>query len=494
MKTSIKDLAEELLEQICEAIPLRYNSTQEDIVKDLCNLRLVSRQLRYAPDPVLFREVPLNARKKRILSFLDATTFAQFKEKNQAIFRYCKVLKIQFGKDADADGVGRIKMVGMSNDFIPGVLSGLQQVESVEWTVEPADPCPLIVSALSALPNLKTLLLIFSGTPYHDLSLLDIPSLERLLLSGVADQRFCERIIEQASVLLARGSLTHLAINGASFSTARASVLLPLPKATEPTTQVSRLRQLQLQHCGLRFKGRPQFGSLTHLEVQHRYHQAVASIWTLLKQADIRLKVIVVDTLPFPLIQYLKTYSGLERFSYLPEPGIHGWGGLVMNAAAEESDEDVFYGSILPLHHDTITSLALSSFTPQNWEGKNSYTSALVKCVNLTNLSLTVDVANIGNDPVHLRQLLGTLLTFGRLEAVAILWTIADYRLKASEALYVWGIERNIMEYPLPSLNAFKISTIKNFFQPERKDNGYRWTAAPTAKVTGVAARFGWSL
>jgi hypothetical protein len=90
--------------------------------------------------------------------------------------------------------------------------------------------------------------------------------------------------------------------------------------------------------------------------------------------------------------------------------------------------------------------------------------------------------------------MLGLLLTFDRLEAVAILWTVGDFRLKGSETLYVWGIERNIMEYPLPSLNAFKISTIKNFFQPERKENGYRWAATPTAKVTGTAARFGWIL
>jgi hypothetical protein len=266
------------------------------------------------------------------------------------------------------------------------------------------------VSALRSLPNLKTLLLIFNGTPFHDLSLLDLPTIERLVLSGTADQRFCERIIEQASVLLERGSLTHVAINGASFSTPPGRILLPLPKATDPTAQVPRLQKLQLSQCGLRFRGRPYLASLTHLEVQHRYHQGLASIWTLLKQADVQLKVIVVDTMPFPLVQYLKSYSGLERFSYLPDATMGGWGGpfMNMNVLAEQPDEDIFYGSILPLHHDTITSLSLSSLTPKSWDEKHSQTSVLVRCVNLTNLSLTVDVASIGNDTTSLVRLVFT--------------------------------------------------------------------------------------
>ena len=97
-------------------------------------------------------------------------------------------------------------------------------------------------------------------------------------------------------------------------------------------------------------------------------------------------------------------------------------------------------------------------------------------------------------DRIFQSQMLGSLLTFAHLEAVVILWTVSDFRLKGSEALYVWGIERNIMEYPLPSLKAFKISTLKNFFQPEYKDVGYRWFASPTAKITGTAARFGWTV
>ena len=101
---------------------------------------------------------------------------------------------------------------------------------------------------------------------------------------------------------------------------------------------------------------------------------------------------------------------------------------------------------------------------------------------------------HIDSNFVSQRQMLGTLLKLGHLEAVVILWTVSDYRLKGSESLYVWGIERNIMEYPLPSLKAFKISTIKNFFRPEFKDGGYRWIASPTAKITGSAARFGWTL
>lgn len=113
-------------------IAFPYNSTLAEIKKDLCNLRLTCQQTRNQPIPHLFRDLTLDAQKRRLLSFLSTSAEIQrYIDEHSIVFRYARILRIRFGSNPGG-GWTQIKMPGMSGSFLVPILSAFQSVQSIE--------------------------------------------------------------------------------------------------------------------------------------------------------------------------------------------------------------------------------------------------------------------------------------------------------------------------------------------------------------------------
>ncbi|KAG2015281.1 hypothetical protein CC2G_008567 [Coprinopsis cinerea AmutBmut pab1-1] len=490
MKTTLTDLAPELIERICAEVAFQYNATPEDIKDNLRHLRLVCRQLKYPPEIYLFRDVTLDARKKRRLSFVPEAQVQDHIDDNGSIFRFCKVLRIKFGCNSKKEWTAtQIKMPGMSDAFLVPVLSAFQQVRSVEWHVESADPSPQIITALRSLPLLKTLLLHFIGIPFHDFPLPTLSSLHKLSISNIRDGRYVQEILTQVSFMLVSNPyLTHLSLDFSS-NTDR-SIRFPFPSFPKPTPEnpfPCKLEYLRFRGCGFKFRGRPQLGCLTYLDIDHTTFPSNTNIWAILGDT-VKLRTIIVDSIPATLATYLQSYSGLEKL-ILRAPKKRHWG-----EAQGGCDREMFYKKVLPLHKESIVALALYNLSPVYWSTVDEYTSVLLECKNLEALSVDVSLEHIGGHVRNLPEMLTNLLTFPLLRSVGLYWT-SDLRFTGDHQLYVWGIERNIMEFELPhDRDIFRISTIRNFFEPTLLEGRHRWGATPVKPVSGIAIDLGWVL
>ncbi|KAJ2918336.1 hypothetical protein MD484_g2117, partial [Candolleomyces efflorescens] len=531
MKTTFTSLAQELIEEICaqvrHRIP-RYTLGAEPI-DDLCNLRLTCQQARNPPIPYLFRDVTLDAQKRRSLSFLSTGAEIQrYVEEHFIVFHYARVLRIRFGSSSGASnnaGWKQIKMPGMSDSFLVPILSTFQFVKSVEWTVESPDPCPQIIDALSTLPDLTTLILHFNGSPFHDITLSKLNHLQRLSVSNTTDDRFTGDLLNQISQYMeTKATLTNVSIEttatGLRFPFP-AGPRPPVPAATEAATEPSNsqtdpaaattpsaptppapapscpIQFLRIHGCGFRFKSRPNLSTLTTLEIYHRGIPANASIWTILQGANVKLKRIVVDSIPLPLLTYLKTYSGLEKLAISIPPASrnqhqnHEWEWEHMSSHIDHHD---FYEKVIGRHHDTLESLSLYKLSPVgNWDIRmEADVETLLRCSRLSTLSIDFDVTDLNKVAIRLANLLAIALQLDHLRLLAINWVVTHNK---DISLERWGLERNIVEYPIPRPAVFKISTGLNVFEPRLKGDGKRrWQQVTIKPVGDIAMGLGWVL
>ncbi|RXW23680.1 hypothetical protein EST38_g2145 [Candolleomyces aberdarensis] len=442
------------------------------------------------------------------------------------VFRYARVLRIRFGSNSGASnnaGWKQIKMPGMSDSFLVPILSAFQLVKSAEWMVESPDPCPQIIDALSTLPGLTTLILHFNGSPFHDFSLIKLDYLQQLSISNTKDARFTEDLFTQISQYMeTKATLTHISIETTAPGLRFPFPAQPRPPApasieaadappdsvidaaaapaasplTQQTTPSSPIQFLRIHGCGFRFKSRPQLSTLTTLEIYHNQIPTNASIWTILQSANVKLKRIVVDSVPLPLIAYLKSYAGLEKLA-ISVPAAsrnhhnHEWEWEHMNGHVDRSD---FYEKVIGRHHDTLESLSLYKFSPVgDWDAQmDADVETLLRCSRLSTLSIDFDVSDLSKVSMRLSNLLSTALQFDDLRLLAINWVTTQNK---DISLERWGLERNIVEYHIPRQAVFKISTGLNLFEPKVKGDGKRRWQQVTIKAGGdIAMGLGWVL
>jgi hypothetical protein len=296
--------------------------------------------------------------------------------------------------------------------------------------VESPDPCPQIIDALSTLPDLTTLVLHFNGSPFHDISLTKLDYLRRLSVSNTTDDRFTGDLFTQISQYMeTKATLTHVSIettaSGLRFPFPT-SPRPPVPAVTEaatapsgseidaaptspptpPTVPSCPIQFLRIHGCGFRFKSRPNLSTLTTLEIYHREIPANASIWTILQNANVKLKRIVVDSIPIPLLTYLKSYSGLEKLAISIPPARnhhqnHEWEWQHMSGHIDHGD---FYEKVIGRHHDTLESLSLYKLSPVgDWDARmEADVETLLRCSRLSTLSIDFDVTDLNKVAIRL--------------------------------------------------------------------------------------------
>ncbi|KAF6746796.1 hypothetical protein DFP72DRAFT_1076122 [Ephemerocybe angulata] len=498
MRTTLTSLAPELIEEICAKVQESYSSTLAEIKRDLRNLRLVCQQTRTPPEHYLFRDITLDA---------------QAIAKDTTIFRNARVLRLQFGSAESTKGWNQIKMDGMSDAFVVPILSAFRSVKSVEWRVESADPCPQILDALSTLPEMTTLILHFNRVPFHDFTLLKLPRLKRLAILNTLEQNFTKTLLQEITELLETyTTLTHVAIDTKfPFSPDGPRFRFPKPPsapasvptegdALEATTgdepgplQGPALQSLRLHGCGFVFKARPYLSTLTTLEVQNEDYPSNRTIWASLYHVEnVKLKSIVVDSLHPFLIQYLQSYSGLEKLIFTePKDRAEFIGPIPPQHQAELGSMDAdFYTKIVPLHQDSLQSLSLYHLSPSDWRPSDSKTAALLRCSKLSTLSIDFSCNNLSTLPVRLKRVLSTLLKFEALRFLAINLVTSG----GDTSLGRWGVEGGIMDYPVPREGAFKISTGTCFFVPTLDGDRRRWRKVPFKAAPDMAIQLGWVL
>ncbi|KAF8161501.1 hypothetical protein B0H34DRAFT_382189 [Crassisporium funariophilum] len=160
------------------------------------------------------------------------------------------------------------------------------------------------------------------------------------------------------------------------------SMILGVPKEQNP------FRRLAFQ--GRNIITKHTLSHLRHVSALSMSELAVSkydNIWQILSAARIYLKDISVDTMDQHLVNYLMSYSGLEKFSIV----YSRW-----SPVTESNPEAVqFYADALPRHRNSLTCLVISSTTPTNWCITGEYMSLVLKCRRLKELSVTLDFDEI---------------------------------------------------------------------------------------------------
>ncbi|KAH6910253.1 hypothetical protein BKA70DRAFT_1399205 [Coprinopsis sp. MPI-PUGE-AT-0042] len=423
------DLAQKLLEEICALIT---QSPNRDIRRDLCNLRSACRGLRYPFNSVLFQKISMT---QRLLPTMEGESEDELRDTYQDVFHHAKALKIE------------LDFNGLAADALLSLLTEQATVTSVTWIVTEKDSYSRLVSGISSLPRFKALRLRYFPQDTCTLPdgplLLTFSKIERLTPIG---PHYPTALFGQASTLIIDGSLTHLSIDDPIGST---SEFFTFPSFPPPTPDDMRAWRPRI------------FRGLTHLEARGVHYRGHETIWKTVGQNQLRLKTIATDRITSWLITYLLTYSGLEHLEYLPqlEP-MRTWNG------AQPAERHAFYSQVLPLHLESITGLTLSWITPQVWAE-----------------------SDLG------KKMLSILLRLKRLHSVVIVWVIVgEWSIRSHlEMSEIGDVEDGILDYQLPSLDAFKILTKKTFFQPRFHDDGYRWMAEPTIACVDSSSSDDWT-
>lgn len=237
-------------------------------------------------------------------------------------------------------------------------LANHQHLSLLRLSVEPTDNQDTLVPPLELIgTNLRKLSILCSKTMFQAL----VPSLRKLILNSP--------------------NMTALALSGIfSFQDVRIDRLLE--GLTEP-----RLESLQVEGWHLTslhnfpvhlrslscLRMTDQFSSETHLPQE---------FWNLLRTERVKLKVLEINHVNEAQVAYLASYSGLEELTY---PSLHR-----TFSVDPESCADSVFGTVLPMHFMTLTSLAIRPRYAGRWCVEEHNLRVLSQCSHLRFLSLCV--------------------------------------------------------------------------------------------------------
>ncbi|PPR03425.1 hypothetical protein CVT24_012694 [Panaeolus cyanescens] len=121
--------------------------------------------------------------------------------------------------------------------------------------------------------------------------------------------------------------------------------------------------------------------------------QSLEEFWRLVTQHQLRLQRIAVDIVPHSLVDYLKSYEGLESFKLCSsnDPGINQSIFDYIEATAAQ-----FYDEALDNHYSTLQLLDLNLAFEDKWCFRRTYTSTIAKCKSLKFLGLGLGFGQLG--------------------------------------------------------------------------------------------------
>ncbi|KAF7324965.1 DUF3844 domain-containing protein [Mycena kentingensis (nom. inval.)] len=246
------------------------------------------------------------------------------------------------------------------NRFVPLVLAALEDVHTVKWTTHDNDPAGLrdiILDALLRFPLRELALVLRHGDPFKGMERL-APALRAVRRLKITD----------------------------SFARSLHSSNAPLMALFAGCTQ-----------------------HLSSLELAIPTPMESADVWLDLKARAIHLRELTIHYMTAPLLEYLASYSGLERLT-LTYPD-HG----------TESTAVAFYARVVPAHAHTLRAFSSRSNYPSAWSFRASGAPAFIQLTALQTLTITLNARTIPGD---LAVLLHTLPQLTNLESLFLWFTV----------------------------------------------------------------------
>jgi hypothetical protein len=244
---------------------------------------------------------------------------------------------------------------------------------------------------LSALPLLKDFCIKFGGqrpNPFL-LALRKFSGLEKLTLRNEYNKIFLpsEIIDDLAQVIANSPLLSHLEAN-VDFSKTSVSFheFLRLVSKQELSPGKPPLTHLALGRVKLSVDATtlPFLRFLTSLDISTSSGELNSELWKGLKDARIRLPNLKTDIVTSTFIDYLTSYSGLQKLTLNLRIIPHD-----TELGTTEQVHDLFHLA-LPRHEDSLTVLSINAGSAMRWCICPDFLSPLYTCQNLVKLGLSV--------------------------------------------------------------------------------------------------------
>ncbi|KAF4610918.1 hypothetical protein D9613_006547 [Agrocybe pediades] len=299
-------------------------------------------------------------------------------------------------------------------------ICSLRKVREVWWHVGQNDPewaQIVVMDSLTSLPFLEELKISLGGGSASAVKLEQLTGLRKITITGSAiDYR--RDVVHGLRTLISNSpSLTHLDV-GCNYRSddSQISTLHDLLGAVPSETPLKlshltlrgwcvRLDEETLPHLrsleSLSLSSNIDWQALSHLDLDEASRDALlertgnwcsssAEIWDTLREERIRLKEICTDEVNDALLEYLASYSRLERLT------------LSSATADTASKSDAlaikFYREVLPSHAESLVSLDVSPVYEGKWCFGKHNASSLLQCVRLANLKIHINSEEIDRD------------------------------------------------------------------------------------------------
>lgn len=418
-------------------------------LKDFASIRLACRRLNQVVEPLFFRDIVINCDSRYFSITQVKTQLAALANKQCPARRYSKRLTIfslspggYKGRADLGNAVQENPMFAELDEYIKSALDALVSLKSVSWHFRNADPYKIVVASLSALPLLKDVCIKFEGqtpNPFH-LPLRKFSGLEKLALCNRYGKILLpsEIIDELVQVIANSPLLSHLEVT-VHFCKPSISFheFLRLASTQELSPRKPLLTHLALDTVKLCIDATtlPFLRSLTSLDISTSPGEPNSELWEGLKGAKIHLTNIKTDIVTSTFIDYLTSYSGLQKLTLnlrmMPRDTEFG---------TTEHVYDLFHLA-LPRHEDSLTVLSINAPGAIRWCIRPDLLSPLYTCQNLVELGLFVDV-KVADE--------GDVESFGVTDMVA---SAANFRQLSILQIFpagpisVWGCGTGLLRY-----------------------------------------------
>ncbi|PPQ68237.1 hypothetical protein CVT24_005045 [Panaeolus cyanescens] len=289
-----------------------------------------------------------------------------------------------------------------SKHTLISALSSLPNIQSVWWSITLADlhaSCE-VGAVISSYSQLKTLDLYF----YH-CAHMSIPAIQLIgelesfkvayhEVSGASEVNW-KSLDDIAQVISQSPGLRKLAISLSANQSGYLDQLLCYPSIKD--TRKLRLRTMELRDCIPSLNLLPHFHHLRNLSVlmrirlsqpeMIRYKTASREFWSMASNAGITLNRITVDYVPKDLIEYLKSYRGLQSLRLYD----------VSKMQLEPHDNMAMYlnDETFCNHKSSLATLVVRCEDGEEWCWNAQIQSAISRCASLEHLSIGVTFSQL---------------------------------------------------------------------------------------------------
>ncbi|KAF9479370.1 hypothetical protein BDN70DRAFT_993503 [Pholiota conissans] len=426
--TGIQHLALELIQEIIDLCSIETHNGVQTVQfhrqSRLLELRRVSRQFKFATDPFIFKEVTFNFFKSGFVtavSYLEA--LANF---THPACRHAITLRIESLPD-----IRKVQEFAFSTTSMDLLISkaiiSLENVRTVIWDCGRPDYSSGIVDALFKLPRFDDLRLIFDFHPQNyvpeTIPLCQFRNLRSLDISGSQMSVICSTDFanQLRAIFENGGSLSRLGLTGnpshGFLDSDVQHVLHQIVQDMPPEAHLE-LQHLRLDGYCLRFDSItvPHLRKLTSLNVSNTFSSmgiGAQKFWKDLTSAAIFIKDLVVDEINEPLLDYLRTYAGLENLTIV---GNRVQVGRGRQTKLKDFSRELC--SVLPLHKESLLSYKglTQSFARTPTGMTKDSMAALSACKKLHTLVFMLEQRQISEQTTDVRDLIETMLQLPRIK------------------------------------------------------------------------------